>query len=220
MRRLAQPSVVASAAAAAALSAALSLPRILLWDKRPFSVWYPEAIIFCCGFVLWAFVFAWHMEYTRRPLFTLHIQPAIFTTATLIGLITALGMHWLLDPELRVRNPQDYPLDFTHWLAHTLFSLSFTQLFLLFAPFAWAIRLFRNERVATWLTVALNVLVLALKSNSSPTTLPVPLLLELLILRIAFGYCAIWFYLRGGIFLAWWLGLLVEARHLLTFQGF
>ncbi len=219
MRRLAQPPVVAAAAAAAALSAALSLPGMLLWDNRPFSVWYPEATIFFCGFVLWAFVFAWHTEYTHRPLFTLKIKPSIFAATTLVGIGAALGLHWLLDPRLRTLTPQDYPADFTHWLAHTLFSLSFTQLFLLFAPFAWAIRLFRNERVALWITVAFNVLVLALKSNSSPTPMPALLLVELLALRIAFGYFAIWFYLRGGIILVWWLGLLVEARHLLTFQG-
>jgi hypothetical protein len=219
MRRLTQPPVVAAAAAAATLSAALSLPRMLLWDQRPFPVWYPEAMILFCGFVLWAFVFAWHTEYTRRPLFTFKINSPLLALATLLGVVTALGLHWLLDPALRVRNPQDYPVDFTHWMAHTLFALSFTQLFLLFAPFAWAVRLFRNERVAIWLTVALNVLVLALKSNASPTPLPALLLVELLTLRIAFGYFAIWFYLRGGIFLVWWLSLLVEARHLLTFQG-
>jgi len=219
MRRLAQPQVVSSAATAAALSAALALPRMLLWDKRTFSLWYIEAMIFLCGFVLWAFVFAWHTEYTHRPVFTLRIKASLFAVATVVGMIAGVALHWLLDPSLRVRNPQDYPVDFQHWIAATLFSLAFTQLFLLYAPFAWVIRLFRNEQVATWCTVALGVLVLALKINSSPTTLPESLFLELFALRIGFAYFAIWFYLRGGMLLVWWLGFLIEARHLLTYYG-
>lgn len=191
-----------------------------LWEKRPFSISYAEATFFFCGFVLWAFVFAWHTEYTRRPLFTLRIKPAFFAGATLAGILAALGLHWLLDPALRVRNPQDYPVDFSHWAAHTLFTLSFVELLLLFAPFAWAIRLFRNQTVATWVTVAFGVLVLALKSNASPSPLPALLLVALAVLRIGSAFFAVWFYLRGGIFLAWWIAFLIEARHLLTFAGF
>jgi hypothetical protein len=220
MRRLAEPQVMTSAAVAAALSAVLSLPRILLWEKRPFSAWYPEAMIFSCGFVLWAFVFAWHTEYTRRPLFPIRIKPLVFGGATVVGIIAALGVHWLLDPALRARNPEEYPADLQHWVAQTLFALSFVQLFLLFAPFAWAMRLFRNEAVATWITVAFIVLVLGLKSNSSPTPLPASLILELVLLRIVSGFFSVRFYLRGGMLLAWWLAFLIEARHLLTLGGF
>jgi hypothetical protein len=219
MRRLAQPQVVTKAAIAAALSAVLSLPRMMLWTTRPFSIWYHEANILFCGFVLWAFVFAWHTEYSPRPVFTLKIKLPVFAAATLAGIVTGLVLHWLVDPPLKIRNPQDYPVDFQHWVATTLFALAFTQLFLLYAPFAWVIRLFHNEKVAMWFTVALGVLVLALKSNSSPTPLPTSLLLELLVLRIASAWFAIWFYLRGGILLVWWLGFLIEARHLLTYNG-
>jgi hypothetical protein len=220
MRRLAESHVMTSAAVAAALSAGLSLPRILLWDKRPFSAWYPAAMIFFCGFVLWAFVFAWHTEYTHRPLFPVRIKLLIFGGATAVGIIASLGLHWLLDPALRARNPEEYPADFQHWVAHTLFALSFLQLFLLFAPFAWAMRLFRNEAVATWVTVAFIVLVLGLKSNSLPAPLPASLIVELVLLRIVSGFFLVRFYLRGGTFIAWWLAFLIEARHLLTFGGF
>jgi hypothetical protein len=220
VRRLAEPSVVSAAVIAAALSALLSLPRVLSWEDRPFPAWLPEASIFFCGFVLWAFVFAWHTLYTHRPLFTLRIKPLIFAAATLAGILAALSTHWLIDPAERIRNPQEYPVDFAHWLAHTLFALSLVQLLLLFAPFAWAMRLFRNETVATWITVAFSVLVLALKANKSPTPLPALLLLQLLVSRILFGYFGVWIYLRGGIFVAWWMALLFEARHLLTFAGF
>jgi hypothetical protein len=201
------------------VSTALSLPRMLLWEKRPYSAWYIEAILFCCGFVLWAFVFAWHTEYTHRPLFTLRIKPLLFAGATLVGLIAALGHHWLLDPSLRATNPEDYPPDLRHWVAHLLFTLSFNELFLLFAPFAWAMRLFRNEKVATWMIVALGVLLLVLKTNASPLPLSTPLLLALALLQIASAFFSVWFYVRGGIFLAWWIAFLLEARHLLTFAG-
>lgn len=208
-----------SAAIAAALSAVLSLPRMWLWENRPSTLWYAEATIFLCGFVLWAFVFAWHTEYTRRPLFTLKIEPFIFVIATLAGIMAALGLHLLVDPGLRARHPQDFPADFKNWIASTLFTLSFVQLFLMFAPFAWAVRLFRNQKVATWLTVALIGLVFALKANTYSPPLPAMILVELLVLRIVSGFFAVWFYLRGGIFLAWWIALLIEARYLLTIYG-
>jgi hypothetical protein len=219
VRRLTQPSVVKAAALAALASTVLSLPRMLLWEKRPYLTWYTEAILFCCGFVLWAFVFAWHTEYTRRPLFTLRIKPLLFAAATLVGVIAALGHHWLLDPSLRPYNPEDYPPDMRHWVAHVLFTLSFNQLFLLFAPFAWAMRLFRNETIATRVIVVLGVLVLALKTSASPLPQSAPLILALAALQIASAFFGVWFYLRGGILLAWWLALLIEARHLLTFAG-
>jgi hypothetical protein len=219
MRRLAQPQVVTRAAIAAAASAALTLPRMLLWEKRPFPVWYVEAIVFFGGFVLWAFVFAWHTEYTRRPIFTLKIKLSVFALATLAGIAGALSLHYFFDPSLRIINPQEYPADFDHWIASTLFTLAFAQLLLVFAPFAWSVRLFRNENVAVALTVAFAVAVWLLKVQSAPHPLPSSLFAELLVVRIIQSTLGMWFYLRGGILLVWWLGFLVEARHLLTFLG-
>ncbi len=211
--------MVASAAIAAALSALLSLPRMLLWEDRKFPLWYVEAIIFFGGFVLWAFVFAWHTEYTRRPVFTLNIKPAIFAEATLAGVLAGLAMYFVFDPWLRLRMPQDYPADAKLWAASLLFSFTFTQLFLFFAPFAWLVRLFRNEKFAMWLTVGLNVLVLALKADSLHASLPVWAFPELLAKQVIVTFMAIWFYMRGGILLVWWLDLLVEARHLFAFHS-
>ena len=219
MRRLAQPQVVTSAAIAATLSAVLSFPRMLLWDNRPFSIWYAEATILFCGFVLWAFVFAWHTEYTHRPVFTLKIKLPLFAVATAAGILISLALHFWLDPALRPVAPKDFPADFKHWLASTIFSLAFTQLFLLYAPFDWAIRLFRSEQAAMWLTVILGIVVLLLRNNSMPTQAPVSLLIPVMGLKIAGIFFAVWFYLRGGIFLVWWLDLLLEARHLLTYNG-
>jgi hypothetical protein len=157
MRRLAQPQVVTTAAIAAAASALLCLPRMVQWGKRPFALWYVEATIFLGGFVLWAFVFAWHTEYTRRPVFTLKIKPSIFTAATFVGILCALGLHFSLDPAMRRISPEEYPVDLNGWLATALFGLAFTDLFLIFAPYAWLVRLIRNERVAAGLTIALGV---------------------------------------------------------------
>lgn len=217
MRRLVQPQVVVSATIAAAASAALCAPRMLLWLKRPGPIWYLEATIFLGGFVLWAFVFAWHTEYTGRPFFTTKISSSLFAAATLGGVLAAIGLRLLFDPTGRLITPEDYPPDFPHWIASTLFALAFVQLFLFYAPFAWLMRLFHNIHVATWLTVAFNALVLLLKTHASPTPPPLAIVLELLVLRIAFAWFAIWFYLRGGILLVSWLGLLIEARHILDF---
>ena len=214
MRRLAQPKVVTSAAIAAAGSTLLCLPRMMQWDKRPFALWYVEATIFLGGFVFWAFVFAWHTEYTNRPVLTWKIKPLVFTEATFVGVFCALVLHFLLDPAIRPLNPEEYPTDFERWLAAALFGLAFTDLFLLFAPFAWLVRLFRNQRIAAGLTVAFSVSVWLLKFHSSPHAIPPSLFCELLAMRLAQAIFGVWFYLQGGILLVWWLGFLIEARHL------
>jgi hypothetical protein len=219
MRRLAQPQVVTSAAIAAALSAILSLPRMVLWEDRRFPLWYPEATILFCGFVLWAFVFAWHTEYTHRPVFTLKIKPRVLATATVAGLVIGLALHFWIDPLVRPAAPKDFPPDVKHWAAATMFSLAFTQLFLLYAPFYWAMRLFRNEKAALWITTAFGILVLLLRNNSLPTGLAAWLLTALGMFKITGIFFGVWFYLRGGIFLVWWLQLLLESRHLITFAG-
>src|ERR1043166_9455311 len=136
MRRLAQPAVLKSAALAAIAGAALSYPRMALWPARAVPLWYVEAVLFLCGTVLWGFVFAWHEAYSQRPVFTLKIPPAVFAIATIAGVVVALGAHFLIDPALRTKVPDDYPRTYWQWTAMTLFDLAFVQLFLLFAPFA------------------------------------------------------------------------------------
>jgi hypothetical protein len=214
MRRLAQPKVMTAAAAAAAGSALLCLPRMVQWPKRPFALWYVEATIFLGGFVLWAFVFAWHTEYTRRPVFTWKIKPSRFAAATLAGVLCAVGLHYFLDPKIRPLLPEEYPADLEGWLATALFGFAFTDLFLIFAPYAWLVRLTRNERVAAGLTIAFGVAVWLLKFRASPNVIPSSLFLELFAMRMVQGIFGVWFYLRGGVLLLWWLGFLIEARHL------
>ena len=177
-------------------------------------MWFVEAVIFLGTTVLWGFVFAWHAHYTQRPVFTFKLELKPFAAATVAGLGGAMILHFFLDPSLQLSTPDDYPKNLEQWLAMTLFLLSFSQLFLVFAPFAWLIRLFQNRRIAIGLTVLLGVFVLVLKTRTSPTPLPAALFSALLVMRIVSGVLVVLFYLRGGLVLAWWLGFLIEARHL------
>lgn len=216
MRHLTQPRVLKWASIAALGSALASYPRLSYWPDRPFPIWYLESTIFLCSIVLWGFVFAWHAAYTRRPVFVLKIEPGPFMAASLIGLTAAAAFRLWLDPSLRSQLPEEYPVDLNQWLAWLLFSLAFNQLFLLFAPFAWSMRLFQNRWVAAGLTVLFQVFVLAIRIRASPAPLT-PLLFGVLLAgRIVTGFLAVWFYLRGGIFLVWWWTLLFEARNLLN----
>lgn len=214
MRSLAQPDVLKSAATAALLSALACYPRFFLWLKRPYALWYLEAVLFLCGIVLWAFVFGWHTKYTGRPVFTWKVGVAPFVSATLAGVAIALLFHARLDPALRLRTPEDYPCTPGQWLALTLFSMAFTQLYLVFAAFAWFVRLFQNLSAATVLTVLFGLFVLVIKAHASPTPMPTPLLVALLAARVGLGALTVYFYLRGGVLLAWWWGLLLQSRHL------
>src|SRR5581483_5496327 len=209
MRRLAEPQVLKSAVIAALISAVLCAPRLAMWPKRPYPLWYAEAVLFFCSIVLWAFVFAWHTEYSGRPVFTLKWKPPLFAAATLAGMVAAIGMFFLVDPAMRLKVPEDYPHSLAQWLAMTLFSFGCSQLVLLFAPLAWLIRLVRNRRVAMTLTVALGVIVWALKVRTLATPLPPLLLLQVLAVRITGSALVVWFYLRGGAALVWWIGLLM-----------
>jgi hypothetical protein len=219
MRNLAQPRVLKLAGIASLVTALACYPRLSLWLNRPASIWYLEAVIFFCGIVLWGFVFAWHTRYTHRPVFTLKLEYTPFITATLAGIAVATTFHLLLDPALRLKMPADYPANLGQWLAMALFSLAFNQLFLVFAPFAWLLRLFQNRRVAAVLTVLFGAFVLTIKSQSSTTPIPSLLFAMLLAVRIGMGFLSVSFYLRGGVLLSWWWTLLVEARNLLNVAG-
>ena len=214
MRRLAQPEVLKSAGIAALLTAILCYPRLNLWTARLYPLWYLEAVLFFGGIVLWAFVFAWHTHYSGRPVFTLRIEPRLFALITLAGAVAAVCVRLFLDPTLRLRTPEDYPANFEEWFARTLFHLAFLQLFLTFAPFAWLIRLTHRQTIAIALTILFGVAVLTLKSRVSPTPVPAGLFAMLLASRIVLGFASLWIYLRGGVLLAWWWGLIFEARHL------
>jgi magnesium-transporting ATPase (P-type) len=214
VRRLAQPETLRSAAISGLATALACYPRLSLWTKRPYPLWYLEAVIFLGTIVLWAFVFAWHIPYANRPVLARRPGFVYLAAATVAGISCALALRLFLDPALRLQTPEDYPATLNQWIAMTLFTLAFSQLFLVFAPFAWLVRLVQNRFAAAMLTVVFGVFVLAIKTGSSPTPFPLPLFSALLVVRVGLGLFAVFFYLRGGVALVWWLGLLVEARHL------
>jgi hypothetical protein len=219
MRHLAQHRVLMLASTASLATTAACHLRLAHWLTRSAPLWYLEAVIFFCGIVLWSFVFAWHTRYTGRPVFALRIEPRLFAAVTLTGVVAATLFHLLLDPALRLKMPEEYPADPGQWLALVLFSLAFNQLFLVFAPYAWLIRLFQSPRAAIVLTVLFGAVVLALKIHSAPAPISPALAATLLTGRIAMGFLAVTFYLRGGALLSWWWTLLIEARHLLNLTG-
>ena len=214
MRALTQPEVLRHSVTAAAIASVLCLPRLWLWSERRHPLWYLEVLLLLGGTVLWAFVFAWHSKYTGRPVFRLKLKPRSIVTITLTGLGTAALLSFLVDPRLRIMTPADYPRSVQEWAARTLFSLAFTQVFLVFAPFAWLMRLFRDPKAAVGLTVLFGLFVMVVKNHSAPAPLPLGIFSGLLALRVITGLVSIYCYLRGGALLVWWWTLLLESRHL------
>ncbi len=219
MRNLAQPRVLKSAALAALVTALASLPRVSQWPERPYLTWYLETMIFLGCLVLWGFVFAWHTAYSGRPVFTLKLGAAPLALTTVAGIIVAIALRHLLDPSLRVALPEDFPKTPAQWLAMTLFGLCFTQLFLLFAPLAWALRVFQNRPFAISFTILFGVFVVLLKEDRSATRLPGSLLVWFVLARVVEGLLSVYLYWRGGVILACWWSLLLRARLLIDLVG-
>jgi len=215
MRRLAHPNVLKSAGLAAFLTSLACYPRFALWDN-PFPVWYLMSVLFAGGFVLWAFVFAWHTQFTRRPVCNVKFNPRLWALATTAGLVVAFVLHFYLDPTFKQRTPADYPTSADEWLGMTAFALAFNPLFLTFAPLAWAVRLFHRVWIAVVFTILFGVFVMVIKTRTSPTPLPPTVFVELLALRCVLGSFSVYFYLRGGAFLVWWWAFLLQLRHLLN----
>jgi hypothetical protein len=214
VRQLAQSEVLKSASIAALLTSLACYPRLSLWPDRHYPLWYLEALLFLGGMVLWAFVFGWHTKYTHRLVFTRKLEFRPFLAATVAGICLATGLRLFVDPPLRLEIPEDYPGSLDQWIAMTLFTLTFSQLFLVFAPFAWLVRLFHSRRIAIPLTVLFGVCVLMAKTRSAPMAIPPGLSLALVIVRVVAELLSLYFYLRGGVLLVWWWGFLLQARHL------
>ena len=214
MRELAQTRVLKFAAGAALASAILCLPRLVLWTNREHPVWYLDAVIFTGGFVLWAFVFAWHTKYTGRPVFTLNISARDLTIATGAGIGVAIAFRVFLDPLARQAIPQDYPLNLEEWLAMYLFTLSLSQLLVVFAPFAWLMRLSKSRTIAFALTVLFGLVVLAIKLRLVRPPISPLLFSALFVARLIVAALSLAIYLRGGVLLTWWLGFLIHLRSL------
>jgi hypothetical protein len=96
-----------------------------------------------------------------------------------------------------------------------LFNLGFVQLFLIFAPFAWLLRLFQRKDAAILLTVVFGVFVLLVRNHMVKTPAPNGLLLESVAVRIGAGLCSVYLFLRGGVLVVCWFSLLIQGRLLL-----
>lgn len=216
MRALGQPEVIRKSAIAAAATSLACFPRLLHPPQIHYPTWYLEALIFLGSMVLWGFVFAWLPIYARRPAFDFKLPPWLWILATALGVLCGALLQLFLDPVLRTRTPADYPVNFTQWIAMLFFSLSFTQLFLVFAPFAWLLRLFKRLEPAVVLTVAFGIFVLVLKNHRAPTPMPNALLAGLLLFRILGGFFAVFLFIRGGVLLVWWWTFLIQCRHLVA----
>ena len=216
MRYLLQPRVLKLASVAALISALACFPRLSLWYNRPAPIWYLEVTIFVCAVVLWSFVFAWHLPYAGRPAFVFRLKPGLFFATTIAGILVAAMCRVWLDPMIRSKFPEEFPDDLQHWLASVPFMLAFNQLFQVFAPFDWLVRLSRNFWVATILTALLGTVVLAMKIHSLAAPSPWLLTATLLASRTIVGFLSATVYLRGGIVLVWWWTFLIESRHLLN----
>ena len=212
MRDLIRPELIRPTACAALATAILCLPRLSLWTSRVYPIWYLEAVIFTGSFVLWGFVLAWDSKYTGRPVFTLDLKAGVFAFATVAGLGGAAILRIFIDPLARRVMPEDFPADLRQWLAAGMFTLSLSQLLLVFAPFAWLMRLFKQQTIAFTLTVLFGLLIFVLKAQRAPTPMTSGPFAILLLTRLVMEVLAVGVYLRGGVLATVWLGFLVHLH--------
>lgn len=203
-----------TAALAALLTAAASYPRLASWDNVPAKTWLLLWVLLLSAYILWSFVFAWHEKESGRKVFTFEPRPRLWLTVTAAGIGAAAVLYFAIDPLSRQIAPLQFPKDFNGWLANLLFTLGFEQLFVCFAPFAFFVRLAHRRDVAFILTVLFGVLILCLQLSAADQLVLSALAVKLLVARIAVNSLALWFYLQGGLWTAWWWSFLINTRHL------
>jgi hypothetical protein len=102
VRDLAKTEVMKSAGLAALVSGLACAPRLVLWSNLAYPVWYLEAVLLLGGFVLWAFVLAWHEKYSSRPVVRLRLPATAWMVTTAAGI--ALGLVWWVGFLLQTRH--------------------------------------------------------------------------------------------------------------------
>lgn len=214
MQSLVQPRVTLGALWAALATTAACTPRLALWPGRPAALGILAGAVLVTSFVLWAFVLGWHMEYAGRPVIPPQTARRDWGLATGCGAGGALLLLVVIDPVLRVLTPDDYPSSFKMWAVMTLFGLSFEVLFLCFAPFAFFARLAQSAKAAAVLTVLWGLSVMYLKIDSSPVPPPTTVVIGLIFTRFCLASLSVFFYLRGGLWLALYWTFWLHARHL------
>ncbi|MDB6123317.1 MAG: hypothetical protein JWQ71_2310 [Pedosphaera sp.] len=219
MRSLAQSQVLTKAAAAALITSLAAYPRLATWMERTHAVAFMVLMLMWTTFVLWAFVFAWHEQYSKRPVLNFSVQPKWWALATALGLFSSLLLLYVVDPQMRLITPKEYPETLSAWVSMALFALAFEPLFLCFAPFAFFIRLFRKPQAAIVLTVLFGVFLLYLKLSSSEKLPPTGFIAGFALMRVAAGFMSLYVYLQGGALLVWWMVILMQLRHLIHLPG-
>ena len=217
MRHLGKTDVLRAAGIATLLTGGACYPRLSIWDKLEGQALANLLILMWCIFVLWAFVFAWHKEYFKREPIRTDLPGPFWALIVAAGLATAVIVRLMLDPWLRGVAPWNYPESGMEWTAVVLFALFFGSLFLIFAPFAFFIRLTRDARVSSVVTVLGAVAVMMLRylatsEDRSGTTAA--------ILGVVFAGQAtvsLTLYLKGGALAVWLFMFLVETRHLIDY---
>jgi hypothetical protein len=212
MRSLAQRDVLVSAGYAAVITCLACYPRLAIWLDRPYTTLFGSIMILWTAFVLWAFVFAWQPVYAHRPVIHFRAPLKLWMTATLFGVAWAVILRELMDPQLRLTNPKDYPADWHSWIAMCLFAMSLDSLFLCFAPYAFFIRLTRRPEASLALTVIFGIFVQYLKLSARRQWPPLLLVAELIAVHLVAGAVSVYFYLRGGALLVWWIVLIAQLR--------
>lgn len=213
MRSLAKPQVLARAGYAAFITTLACYPRLATWLDRPYTTLFGCAVILWTTFILWAFAFAWQPEYAHRPVFDFECPRQIWAIATAYGVLSAITLHFLMDPQMRLTTPKDYPADWHSWIAMCLFGLALEPLFLCFAPYAFFMRLLRKPEAALALTVMFGIFVQYLKINSSRPSPAALLIVELVAVHVIGGFLGVYLYVKGGALPVWWAVFLLQSRH-------
>lgn len=212
MQDLVQPATAGRAALAALVTTLLCLPRLCSWESHAHHLGTLVTTLAICSFVLWGFVYAWCPP-SMRPVMTPRWTPFPWALATAGGLVAAGVLAVGIDPSLRALRPDDYAQSLNQWLAHWLFSLSLSQLFLCFAPLCFFYRLFHSVAAAVTATILFGVFLLGLQLQQvEPMSLGFHL--SLLGTRVLLGAGAALIFVRGGPWPVWWLATLMQAREL------
>jgi hypothetical protein len=212
MDSLVRKDTIRLAAVAAAVTTTICYPRLALWTERPNALWFLATMMLLVSFLLWSFVFAWYPQASGRPVIQLRPPFLVWTSAIVGGLMAGSVLLLLVDPTLRSARPSDYPVTLTTWSFGTLFSLSFSQLFLCYAPMAFFLRLFRLPVAAVGLTIVFGLGLLAAQLNATGVDLEPGFLLGLYLIRACLGGIVAMLFFHGGLLPAATWTLLLECR--------
>ena len=212
LQHLAQPKVLARAAVAGLLTTLACLSALITAPSHPYPSSFEVPIFFCCVSLLWAFVFAWHFQYTTRPVFLAPFKPKFWLEASAYAVIVGVLEYRLLDPPLRQLMPGEFPSDTTSWLAMCAFQVLFVPLFTCLAPYAFFMRLLQRPAAAMSLTVLWGVVIAYARLSSVPTLPALTVTAMIFLTRVVGGFAAVYFYLNGSVWLIWWIALLLQLR--------